>query len=109
MGRGAAEGECLAVEQGRVPFVFVPSVLGKLIMQLHHIVVAEGFGKYRCGGNGSQEVISLDNAVVRDVFVRYKAVSVNQQEVGHGGKLLNGSVHGKESCPEDVEPVDFCG
>ena len=62
----------------RIALVFQPIVVGVLLVQLHHIIVAVSFGQYRGRRDGTETAVPLYHTVERQVAVRLEAVAVDK-------------------------------
>ena len=90
----------------------VAHVLSPLIdrifrIQLHHPLVAVGFGEDGGGGNRLVGGIALHDATIRDAGFVLEAVAVDQQELRSDRKLLHSAVHGGDGGVEDVQFVNL--
>ena len=69
----------LSVLLGRVASVSLPSISGVLLTEFGHEVVAVGFGEDGCCGDGLVFTITLDDALVGDLLIRYESVAIDEQ------------------------------
>ena len=93
VGRNAMCKDSLPVKRRRITLVPVPSVNREFLMDLFHILVAEGFCQDRSGCNRVIEPVSLYYGPVPDVPVRKEPVPVDQEELRLPGKALYREVH----------------
>src|SRR3982751_5417986 len=68
--------QSLLVFAGSVSFILSPVVLRKFAVQLLHIIIAIGFGKYTGRCDGRINAISLDNTLVRNFFILRNTVPI---------------------------------
>lgn len=107
VGRGAILTDGGTMSGGGIAFVLVPMVLGIILMDAEHVVVAVGLGKNGGGGDVHVGGVALDDGGMGDVFVGHEAVAVDEEVLGTDAELRHGTVHGEDAGAEDVYLVDF--
>ena len=73
--------DCKAVFARRITFVLPPAVLGKLLGQTQHVLVAVRFGQHRSGGDVGILAVAFDDAAVRQFEPGPEAVSYTHLDV----------------------------
>ena len=94
---------------GGVTLVLGPAVLGVLLGQAVHVVVAVGLGENARRRYRQILAVALDDGRIWNEAVGLEAVAVNDDGLGAERQLVEGAVHGQYAGVEDVDLVDFLG
>ena len=97
---------CAVLGSG-VALIAFPVIHGVLLGNAQHVVIAIGLGKYRCCCYAHEGSIALYDRVVRDARVWCELVTVNEQMLGTYLQSVDGAVHGKNRCPQNIHPVNL--
>lgn len=97
----------ILVLAGGVAFVLGPVVLREFVMYFLHVIIAVGLGQYAGRCNGGIKPIALDDAFMRNPFIRGEPVAVDQQEFRLRVELLYGKMHAFKGSFQDVDLVDL--
>ncbi len=98
-----------AVGFGGVALVLFPAVVGVLLVEGGHVLIAIGFGEDAGGGDAEVFAIAFDDAMVGEIVVGNEEFAINEQLLGRGLELGDGAVHGRVAGAEDIELVNFLG
>jgi len=109
VGCGAVLGDGGAVLTGGVACVVLPAVLGVLLGEVVHVVVAIGLGEDAGCGDGEVFGVAFYDGLVGEVVVGLEAVAVDDEGLGTEGELVECAVHGEDAGAQDVDLVDFFG
>ena len=121
-GRDAVLADGFAMLARGIPHVVLPVVLGILLCQVEHILVAMGLGEDAGSGDGLVFGVALHDAGVGEsktlpapLFrgelwgVGLEAVAIDDDGFGSHDELVESAMHGEEGGAEDVDAVDLLG
>ena len=107
VGRDAMLADGLAVLSRGVAHVVLPVVVGILLRQADHLVVAVGLGQDGGGSDGEVLAVALDDGGMGQVAVGLEAVAIDDDGLGPHLELVEGTVHGQDGGVEDIDLVDL--
>ncbi len=98
--------QCHQMLLGWITFVAIESIQRKELMQPHHFGIACCFGQNRSSGNFGNQAIAIDNRARRAVQLR-NLVAIDQRQIRKKRQLRDCSLHGEQTCLQNIEPVYF--
>ena len=107
MGRDAILRDGRVVVRRGITLVAAPAILGVLLCQMSHVVIAEGLGQDARRRDGEVFAVALDDGGPWQVAVGLEAVAIDDDGLRADGELVEGAVHGEDGGVEDVYLVDF--
>ena len=88
-----------------ITLVGLPAILGELLGQSLHVLIAEGLGQDTGRGDGLILSVTFHDSGIRQVSIRQETVAVHDNGLGAYLQLVQRTMHGQDAGPQDIDMV----